>query len=673
MNLKKKIISTICIGLMLFATGCAGGGNSESSQEFTEPSQEFTEPPQESAEIPSPMGTPKILETGVPVGDDGVLSYIPNSIIEENLMQEITVFQNQLLSSYYIYDAEVNADILYLRLLSLDSGELLYETELQTAGSYAVVVQVCENYIVVSDALSGIIHIFDDKLNEIKSYEASGDIIYVNTQVTEAYCLTSADGIHILNLESKEERVILKNTSELSFYSCSENDICIRYIDLSAADKKECYVGLNLETGEIEKFGIDDSFSGMEYHAGIWAGELLTGRNMYFMGTQQEPYKFELDISYPSIKLVGNPVRLILTTTASDGTQGMTAYATDGTFLSSCSLKGINGTLMLKQAWHKEAEGCFFIVIDDNGHDRLYFWDLSKVTDGEALDVRSYYEKEALGGEILKQQYYDRAEALSEKCGAVIKIADQCEIDYGDKVARQEYDPDKVEEALDILEKALSSYPEGFFEQLRYGTYRTLEINLMGEITNKEEIEGHAPTAFVQHENGKIIMVLDISDNLEVLEQNFYHESSHIIDKVLEHDALYREDALYSEEKWWSLNPEEFIELNPENGGYYESYEIMPMEYFQEKFSSYFAADYGKSFSTEDRATIFETAMIGTYQMFSPNVSYPLYSKLEYYCQCIRDCFDTTGWPEYTTWEAALREASKGYTSRIEIVQKNNE
>lgn len=654
--MKREIILTTLICLMLFAAGCAGHGASEATPELTETP--------EPTEAWTPVTKPKILEAAIPVGENGVLSYIPNSFIEENLMQEIAVFQNQLLSSYYIYDAQANADILHLRLLSLDSGELLYETELQTAVSYAVVVQVCGDQIVVSDAQSGIIHVFDETLNETKNYEAFGNTIYVNTSVTEAYCLTSTDGVHRLKLESKEDRVILDNASELSCYSCSGNYISIRYIDLSTTDKKECYAGLNLETGAIERFEIDNSFSGMEYNAGVWASKLLASGNMYFTGTQQEPYKFKLDISYPSMKLVGDPARLILTATDPDGTQAMSAYETDGTFLSSCSLKGISGTLAFTQAWLEEANGYFFIIIDNTGHDQLYFWDLSTAMDGDDLDMISYYQKEDLGGEILEQRYYDRAEALSEEYGAVIKIADQCSTDYGDKTVEQEHDPDKVDAGLDVLEKTLSSYPDRFFRQLHYGAYRTIEINLMGAIAEKEEIEGHTPAAFVQNENGKIIMVLNINVSADSLEQNFYHESSHIIDKVLAHDALYTDDALYSEEKWWSLNSEEFVALNPENGGYYGSYEIMPMEYYQEVFAPYFAVDYGKSFSTEDRATIFETAMVGTYQIFSPNVSYPLYLKLQYYCQCVRDCFDTTGWPEYTTWEATLRDA-EGYTLSV--------
>lgn len=598
---------------------------------------------------------PQILKNAEPIGEDGVLSYIPNSIIEENLMQDITIFHDCLLSSYSIYDAGSETDFFHLRLLDLDSGELLYETQMQIKDPYTLTVQVCEDQIVVSDALSRSIHIFDDTLNEQDKFVLENDTIYnkiyVDPFVTKAYCLINADEICVVDLETKESQSLLEDTADMSIYSSSEDDLSIRYIDLATPDKKECYAGLDLKTGIIEKLEIDDSFSGLEYFDGIWTGQILSGDDQYLLGTQDELYKFDYVTSYPVMRLTGKFPYLTIMTTDADGTQSMSAYKTDGTFLSSFSLKDSSKTLTWNQAWMEDMQGCFIIMIDESGHDELYFWDLTKKTEGDSLCLRAYSETEELGGEILPQEYYDRAKNLSEKYGIHIKIADQCATDYGDKTAQQELDPDKISAGLTALEKAFSSYPEGFFEQLYYGAYRTIEIDLMGEITNKEEIEGYAPAAFVQHENGKIKMVLNIDTSSDILEQNFYHESSHMIDKVLEHDALYREHALYSEERWASFNPEEFISLNPENGGYFESYEIMPMEYFQEAFTSYFVSDYGKSFSTEDRATIFENAMLGNTQIFSMNVSEALNRKLEYYCQCIRDCFDTTGWPERTAWE----------------------
>lgn len=198
----------------------------------------------------------------------------------------------------------------------------------------------------------------------------------------------------------------------------------------------------------------------------------------------------------------------------------------------------------------------------------------------------------------------------------------------------------------DILHLRLLSMDSGKF--LSAGSLKETGGMLNGRLLWKQSAGGYLPTAFVQHENGKITMVLNVCSDAELLERTFYHETSHIIDQVLAHDAQYREDALYSEEKWQSLNPDKFTQLNPENGGYYGSYEMLPMSYYDESFVPYFASDYGKSFPTEDRATIFEGAMAGSLQK-------SLREKLEYYCECIRDCFDTSGWPNSTTWEETLK------------------
>lgn len=592
-----------------------------------------------------------ILKEAQEVGQEGVLSYIPNEWIEENFMQDILIEKNHLLSFYSVYDSENNTDVLHLRLFHLDTGEMLSETELYMENAYLAVVQFSSEQIVVSDSQSGKIHVFDENLKEVGQYEAFGDSIYVDPSITKAYCFDSEEGLWELTLENGEKQQLLGNIKNLSAYYCLGNDISMQYVDTASVAKKECYAGLNLETGKLEMLEIDDCFFGVEYYEGIWAGELLTEDGSYLLGTQQKPYKAQIDSGYPVMRLSGSAPQLLFMMSYEDGIQSMMAYGMDGAYLSGFSMEDIGGTLTMRQAWSEEAEGYFLIVIDDTGHDRLYFWDMTKETEGEALELKAYTQKEELIGTILEQQYYDRAKELSEKYDMTIKIAEQCDKEYSNKYAEQEYDTDKIAAGLDVLEKALANYPDGFLQQLRYGGFRKLEINLMGTISNKEQIEGFVSSAFVQQENGKITIVFNIGESAECLEGNVYHEFSHVIDKVLENDASYRDDALYAEETWWTLNPTEFIALNPEYGGYYESYEEMPMDYYQEDFTAYFAIDYGKTFSTEDRATIFEEAMSGMYPVFS---SAPLRAKLEYYCQCIRDCFDTTGWPEHTAWEQIL-------------------
>lgn len=651
----KKHILSVLLCLTLLAAGCAqrGGTGEPESTPPPENTPAQTLPPAPE-ETPAASAAPGILQRAEPAGESAALSYIPNDVIEEGLMQEIAVFQDGLLSWYSVYDSASDADILNLRYISLDTGELICRSELKCEMSYAVTVQVCGGHIAVCDALGGTIRVLDGELRETDFWQASGDRVFTDPAITKAYCLSASGGIRVVELESGREQTLLENAGELALFSQNGRYISVRYIDLASADKRERYAGLDLETGTVEVFDIDNSFAGLEYSAGLWAGQLIAEDGVYFAGTQQQPYRFRPEGSYAGVRLDGESGCLLVTASETDGTQTMTAYGTDGRFISAFSTRDAAGSLTSSRAWLETAGGYLLTAIDSTGHDRLYFWDLSAFVSGKNLEMTPYYEQTVSGGEALEQRYYDRAAELSEKYGAAVRIADQCPTEYSDKTAVQEMNPARVEAGLDTLEKALSAYPEGFFSQLYYGAYRTMEIYLVGEVENAERIEGHSPTAFVQHENGKIVMVLNINVGEDALLSNIYHESSHIIDKVLEHDALYRPDALFSEEQWQSMNPPEFAALSPETGGYYDSYEIMPMEYFQESFSSYFVIDYGKSFSTEDRATIFEAAMNGSFGRFPPEQFQPLYAKLEYYCRCIRDCFNTDGWPEQTAWELAL-------------------
>jgi hypothetical protein len=48
-----------------------------------------------------------------------------------------------------------------------------------------------------------------------------------------------------------------------------------------------------------------------------------------------------------------------------------------------------------------------------------------------------------------------------------------------------------------------------------------------------------------------------------------------------------------------------------------------------------------------------EMAMAGNSGDFAPGSGRR--AKLQYYADCIRDAFDTTGWPEVTAWEQVLQ------------------
>ena len=135
-------------------------------------------------------------------------------------------------------------------------------------------------------------------------------------------------------------------------------------------------------------------------------------------------------------------------------------------------------------------------------------------------------------------------------------------------------------------------------------------------------------------------MVVDINSRMP---DTFYHEFSHIIDSRLAWDAAHRQDALFSEDEWRSLQPEGFT--------YSETYDTLPGG-IQPEWYSYFIDDYAMTNATEDRARILEYAMGDSATIFQNAPG--LLKKLQYYCDCIRDCFDTAGWPQTTAWETPL-------------------
>lgn len=586
---------------------------------------------------------PAILDKGIAADEAGVLSYIPNDAIEEQLMQQIYIFKGNMLSSAACYDTNTESNIQKLRILSLDIGEVLYETDI--ANIDMANVQVCGDFIAVSDAQNGIIYVLNDKLEKVNEYSVIGDVVYVNTALTEAYCFVNGSELRRVQLNSGKTSSILTDVYDLYASVQCGNYISMSYI--GGASGLERYCALNLETGELERQDLKVSLLATEYNGGIWKAELTGENGCYLLGTQDNPYKFNTPFEGASINLLDESSRLIIKNYEIDGKQGMSIYDTDGICLSSCVLNDLGYGPIYNPIWSESAGGYFFTIIDQAGYDKLYFWDISvEGVEEENLELKSFYEDDNISGDKVPQEYYERAAAIGEQYGMTIKIADQCVTDYDGFIVEQVLDTSQIETGLDILENALSSYPENFFQQIYYGSCRTMEINLMGEITSKEYIENYWPVAFVSLGN-KITMVLNITCDETLLKQNFYHETSHIIDKKLEYDARYREGALYSEEAWEALNPEGFP-------GYYGSYGVLPDEYLAEEFNPYFIDLYAMTKATEDRARIFEYAAIGKSIYFKEEIFYGRRAKLEYYCECIRDAFDTTGWPETTIWEEGL-------------------
>jgi hypothetical protein len=186
-------------------------------------------------------------------------------------------------------------------------------------------------------------------------------------------------------------------------------------------------------------------------------------------------------------------------------------------------------------------------------------------------------------------------------------------------------------------------YPEGFFRQLTFGTIETIRFELVGSLSAKDGIETHPPSVggFAQNLGSYYLVALD---GYTLLKQTVFHEISHVIDARLKWDSAIREDALFREETWLTLQPEGFH--------YAMTYTEVPEDLLHFMESRYFITDYALTYPTEDRARLMESAMCNFTWDFEPGSG--TRRKLQYYADCIRDCFDTEGWPERTAWEQVL-------------------
>lgn len=591
-----------------------------------------------------------ILESKVSMGDD-VLYYIPNENIESRFMQNLTSFHgNFLLYGFSEQEWEERSEDseFYLQFISPATGEVEAETSLLNMDLPNV--RDCGEYLVITDWGNGKILFLDEKLQEVDNYQVDCEYnsIYVSNDGKKVYVFMPNDGLQITDLTSGEMEVMLENAVNL--FACNE---CENVVTFSYTDRRtqmDEWGALNLETGEILEVPFEGDFYNVRYLNGTWMATHMEDSAVQYIGNSDEINTFELKDIFGSIEIIPENEKILSKQYDANGFLGMSLYNMDGEFVSKYENSIQGADVQYTMVWSEADEGFFFIMADPAEKDKLMFWDLSKEISGEDLPMQPLSE-EQLPEEAVAIALYERAEEIGEKYGVEIRIAEQLDEDYNDFKAEQMLDESKIELALDVLDKGLSIYPEGYLKQLSYGSIYEIEIHLAGALENLEqynvEVNGFTSYAgFVQERSGKSVMVLDANEGSN-LEAYLHHELFHLTENKLSFDAMIREEAQYSEEEWMKLNPQGFE--------YAESTLVLPDEIYNEEYDVWFIDIYSRTTPREDRARIMEYAVLGDYNMF---LSAPYrQAKLEYLNSCIRDAFDTSGWPEKTVWEETLEQS----------------
>ena len=626
----KKIIFLLILLFILTFSGC---DNKKPNDGTTQES---------STEKPSFEEVVTILDQKQTLDEAGILSYIQNEYIEDDMMQQLSNFQENILLSSSSYNGVTDESSFKLELISTQTGELISKVEYNLVD--VPMVQILDRHLAVSDMVSGKVMILDENLKQEKEYEVEKGNIFLNKKMTKAYVLDQKDGILVVDLaEGTRERMMTE--MESTYIS----KVCGDYITLVYTDAKTGLSGnalLNLEAEEVDILDLNKSFYAVEHNSQVWFAGIVGEFNQYLLGTEDAPHLLRMEAGFvPS--LVPNSDEIIVSRVQVDESMDLTAYSSDGTYLSKVNIPfgsmGYWNNIVKFDSLH----GYLLTSVDEQGLDKLYYWDTRISCKGENLNLTEMTD-EIQSGDAVSEELYEKARKIGEKHGVTIKIADQCETEYSDYKAEQNLNGDKISRGLDIIDLSLSSYPEGFLEQLHFGYLREIEINLMGDISARHEIEEDKNgfdsfVAFVEQNDEKHMMVFDLSRG-QLMEQDLYHEISHLIDKKLQNMVDNEKEIKFSEEGWAALNPSDFA--------YCQDYTDVPDAYYYDGYDDYFIDIYSRTFPSEDRARILEYAMIGAEFCFD---TYPgLVEKLDYYAQCIRDGFDTTGWPEVTKWEEML-------------------
>lgn len=605
----------LLMGICLLFFGCAHGN----------PPEETTFTP---TTIPTETFRPTLLERAEPWEGAEELLLLPVEELELSSGIRIEAFGDLILLWEHIYRDDWVSGI-RLRLMEPEYGQILADRTIPQTEWFEP--QIRDGMIGLCDSVGGTVTVLDDRLETVQEWTLEPDWgRWILGYGNRLYQLDDT-GIRQRDLETGEERILLE--SENGCYCNAQNT---DYASLSytepdtGAHKTAC---LDLTSGILEQQPYRGNFDTAVKHNDLWLNRRWVDGRSYRLGNGAEAW----DLYIPNGILYMTDGGHLMTESA----EGAAIYDLGGNYLAGCIPNNDESYVNFWDGvWCETLDGYLFLAysLEDNGAE-LLFWDMEGGVRRENLELIPVDLTLTPEEEIADLQH--RADTLGEPYGLTVHIGTECDREYDDFTAAHQTDPEMIRLQLDVLERALDAYPEGFLGQLCYDSYETIEIHLVKELTARPHYgNGGSYAAFVQPRDGFYLMVMDTNVTAE---GTYYHEFSHIIDDYLQWESWNRDGALFSEETWQNLSPEDFS----------YSWDYALEQPLDNGWEEWFIDSYSTINPTEDRARILEYGMMDGCSWFFEEKS-GARAKLEWYARCIRDAFDTAGWPEQTLWEQYL-------------------
>ena len=565
-----------------------------------------------------------IEEVGQPWDAEGALVELPVTV-PNGLIYGFRMFFDGDLLLWSQDDHLVDSPRTQICVVELDTGEVLAQADISVR--LTALPQPVGDSLYLFDSTSGLIVKLDKQLNELARWQT--DIreanVYMDANGT-AYVQSWTEDSYALNLETGEQRPILEEDPDISYVYVQNGYLRVEYYHPDNGEMFAAYI--DLRTGQRQDMSLS-GVSGCEYRNGTWLTFTYWDAVEYTL-IPAEGESLRANLGNYNLRLLEDGLLLMVN---EHGTK-LSIHDLTGKSLAACAISDRDNRYYSCELIPSETMGGYFVMLNNDAAMRLLHWDPSKSQPSEDVPFATVPEPTQM-----QAQVESRVEELEQEYGLNILVGQETDVIFYDFEVEQVTDWADILDALNTLEDALQDYPEDFFRQLRYGDVQRTEIHLVGELISITEEYSDTYVAFVQEDYDSHVMVVDIY----MADQGaYYHEFSHIIDTFLEWDAMQRTDALFSEEGWCNLNPSWFSGYS-----YTYSWEQEVLDY------TCFIDSYSTISPTEDRARVLEYAMVQyDYDYFEEGTV--LAQKLAYYCQCIRDAFDTTGWPDTVLWEQYL-------------------
>lgn len=617
--MKKMLVLLLVLALLL----CACGGKPEKG-----------EPPEDTsgntqATVPTQPAEPWIYEIGTSWDLEGKLLEIPLSIPGGLYYTSVDQIDGDLLlhSTDRHLEGNVQKD---LCVVDLDTGEILAQKKI-SCGQFASV-QVLKDCIFILSQEEQLIQQLDKNLNEVKTWRVDApDCSWYIGMGDQLYRHEWGGELLMQDLNTGKVQSLLPDNPAVMDCFLDGDQARISFFHEQTGDYG--WASLNLLTGDLQILEETGEYSDVDRAEDFWVYSTAWDNYQWHIN-YDDGATYWMPDSTSQIRLLEEDRILQI---SEDGNY-LYLFDARGNAIAHCQIAHEYYEYTLLQAIPSEKFGGYFLVFGGYVNDfRIFYWDTSVGTPGENIAWEILPEPSEV-----QKSLEQKAQVLEEKYGVVILVGEQCDTDFDSFVATQASDFEQVSYALQILDNALGQYPEGFFRQLREGELHSIRIQLIADLwADGEGRYGDGYVAFTQNMWDHYLMVIDITTSDE---STYYHEISHIVDSYLEWDSYNRENALFLEERWIDLNPAWF-------DGYTYDY-----SWEQDILADgWFVDSYSTISPTEDRARVMEYAMLPyQWSLFTDN--YGLRQKLDYYSRCIRDAFDTTGWPEVLPWEEPLHQ-----------------